>query len=66
MEHQGLGEFDLNNMNMMFIEFVKRDAARIAELRAAIRRQSRILVAAIGVRAAEHGGGQVVSEYPLP
>ncbi|TIQ77619.1 MAG: TetR/AcrR family transcriptional regulator, partial [Mesorhizobium sp.] len=38
-----------NNMNMMFIEFVKRDEARIAELRAAIRRQNRILVAAVAV-----------------
>lgn len=35
--------------NMMFIEFVKRDEARIPELRAAIRRQNRILVSAIGV-----------------
>ncbi|TKB31542.1 MAG: TetR/AcrR family transcriptional regulator, partial [Mesorhizobium sp.] len=38
-----------NNMNMMFIEFVKREEARLAELRTAIRRQNRILVAAIGV-----------------
>ncbi|MER8486120.1 hypothetical protein [Mesorhizobium sp. M1322] len=45
-----LGELIFNNMNMMFIEFVKRDEARIAELRAAIRRQNRILVAAIGRR----------------
>ncbi|MER8998850.1 TetR/AcrR family transcriptional regulator [Mesorhizobium australicum] len=44
-----LGELIFNNMNMMFIEFVKRDDARIPELRAAIRRQNRILVAAIGV-----------------
>ncbi|RUZ71788.1 TetR family transcriptional regulator [Mesorhizobium sp. M7A.F.Ca.US.006.01.1.1] len=44
-----LGELIFNNMNMMFIEFVKRDAARIPELRAAIRRQNRILVAAIAV-----------------
>ncbi|RUV36456.1 TetR/AcrR family transcriptional regulator [Mesorhizobium sp. M7A.F.Ca.MR.148.00.0.0] len=44
-----LGELIFNNMNMMFIEFVKRDAAKIPELRAAIRRQNRILVAAIGV-----------------
>ena len=44
-----LGELIFNNMNMMFIEFVKRDEARIPELRAAIRRQNRILVAAIGV-----------------
>ena len=44
-----LGELVVNNMNMMFIEFVKRDEARIPELRAAIRRQNRILVAAIVV-----------------
>ncbi|MER9170400.1 TetR/AcrR family transcriptional regulator [Mesorhizobium australicum] len=44
-----LGELIFNNMNMMFIEFVKRDDARIPVLRAAIRRQNRILVAAIGV-----------------
>ena len=44
-----LGELVFNNMNMMFIEFVKRDEARIPELRAAIRRQNRILVAAIVV-----------------
>ncbi|RWM05880.1 MAG: TetR/AcrR family transcriptional regulator [Mesorhizobium sp.] len=44
-----VGELIFNNMNMMFIEFVKRDGARIPELRAAIRRQNRILVAAIGV-----------------
>ncbi len=46
-----LGELVLNNMNMMFIEFVKRDEAKIPELRAAIRRQNRILVAAIGCEA---------------
>ena len=46
---RSLGELIFNNMNMMFIEFVKRDEARIPELRAAIRRQNRILVAAIGV-----------------
>ncbi|TIS82330.1 MAG: TetR/AcrR family transcriptional regulator, partial [Mesorhizobium sp.] len=44
-----VGELIFNNMNMMFIEFVKRDEAKIPELRAAIRRQNRILVAAIGV-----------------
>ncbi|CAN7767752.1 hypothetical protein [Mesorhizobium sp. LjNodule214] len=44
-----LGELIFNNMNMMFIEFVKRDEAKIPELRAAIRRQNRILVTAIGV-----------------
>ncbi|UVK36818.1 TetR/AcrR family transcriptional regulator [Mesorhizobium sp. AR10] len=49
IDGQALGELVFNNMNMMFIEFVKRDEARIPELRAAIRRQNRILVAAIGV-----------------
>ncbi|MDG4885334.1 TetR/AcrR family transcriptional regulator [Mesorhizobium sp. WSM4884] len=44
-----VGELIFNNMNMMFIEFVKRDEARIPELRAAIRRQNRIVVTAIGV-----------------
>ena len=44
-----VGELIFNNMNMMFIEFVKRDEAKMPELRAAIRRQNRILVAAIGV-----------------
>ena len=44
-----VGELIFNNMNMMFIEFVKRDEAKIPELRAAIRRQNRVLVAAIGV-----------------
>ena len=29
-----LGELVFNNMNMMFIEFVKRDEAKIPELRA--------------------------------
>lgn len=49
VDGQALGELIFNNMNMMFIEFVKRDEARIPELRAAIRRQNRILVAAIVV-----------------
>ncbi|TGV78520.1 TetR/AcrR family transcriptional regulator, partial [Mesorhizobium sp. M00.F.Ca.ET.149.01.1.1] len=44
-----VGELIFNNMNMMFIEFVKRDEAKIPELRAAIRRQNRIVVAAIGM-----------------
>ena len=42
-----VGELLFNNMNMMFIEFVKNDDARIADLRAALRRQNSILVAAI-------------------
>ena len=49
IDGQALGELIFNNMNMMFIEFVKRDEARIPELRLAIRRQNRILVAAIAV-----------------
>ncbi|MBN9222082.1 MAG: TetR/AcrR family transcriptional regulator [Mesorhizobium sp.] len=49
VDGQALGELIFNNMNMMFIEFVKRDEARIPELRATIRRQNRILVAAIVV-----------------
>ena len=42
-----VGELLFNNMNMMFIEFVKSDEARMADLRAALRRQNSILVAAI-------------------
>ncbi len=42
-----VGELLFNNMNMMFIEFVKNDDARIADLRTALRRQNSILVAAI-------------------
>ena len=42
-----VGELLFNNMNMMFIEFVKNDDAQIADLRAALRRQNSILVAAI-------------------
>lgn len=41
------GELVFNNMNMMFIEFVKREEAPLAALRAAIRRQNRVLVEAI-------------------
>lgn len=41
------GELVFNNMNMMFIEFVKRDDATMPRLRAAIRRQNRIVVDAI-------------------
>jgi hypothetical protein len=41
------GEIIFNNMNMMFIEFVKREAMPLAELRAAIRRQNKVLVGAI-------------------
>jgi AcrR family transcriptional regulator len=44
---RSLGELVFNNMNMMFIEFVKRDEATISELRGAIRRQNRVLVEAV-------------------
>lgn len=43
----GAGELIFNNTNMMFIEFVKRQAMTISQLRAAIRRQTAALVAAI-------------------
>ena len=45
---RSLGELIFNNMNMMFIEFVKRDEATIAELRGAIRRQNRVVVETVG------------------
>jgi AcrR family transcriptional regulator len=44
---RSLGELLFNNMNMMFIEFVKHDEATISELRGAIRRQNRVLVEAV-------------------
>jgi len=44
---RSLGELIFNNMNMMFIEFVKRDEATIAQVRGAIRRQNRVLVEAV-------------------
>lgn len=44
---RSIGELVFNNMNMMFIEFVKRDEATIIELRGAIRRQNRVLVEAV-------------------
>lgn len=47
IDDRALGELIFNNMNMMFIEFVKRDEATIAELRGALRRQNRGLVEAI-------------------
>ncbi len=46
---RALGELVFNNMNMMFIEFVKQADATINELRAAIRRQNRVLLDAISV-----------------
>lgn len=47
IDGRGVGELIFNNMNMMFIEFVKDDSARMPDLRAAIRRQNRVLVDAI-------------------
>ena len=47
VDGRGVGELVFNNMNMMFIEFVKREASTIVELRGAIRRQNRVLVQAL-------------------
>lgn len=44
---RSIGELVFNNMNMMFIEFVKSDVATISELRRAIRRQNRVIVEAV-------------------
>lgn len=44
---QSLGELVFNNMNMMFIEFVKHDEATTAAVLAAIHRQNRVLVEAV-------------------
>jgi AcrR family transcriptional regulator len=41
------GEIVFNNMNMMFIEFVKQEAMPLKELRAGIRRQNKVVVGAI-------------------
>jgi len=41
------GEIIFNNMNMMFIEFVKDEAMPLGALRTAIRRQNKVLVGAI-------------------
>jgi hypothetical protein len=43
------GEIVFNNMNMMFVEFVKDETMPIATLRKALRRQNKILVDAIAV-----------------
>jgi AcrR family transcriptional regulator len=43
------GEIIFNNMNMMFIEFVKQESMSLGELRAAIRRQNKVLVGAVAV-----------------
>ena len=44
---RGVGELLFNNMNMMFIEFIKREDMTIKELLAAIRRQNQTLTFAI-------------------
>jgi AcrR family transcriptional regulator len=49
IEGRGVGEMIFNSMNMMFIEFIKREDMTIKELRAHIRRQNRTLVQAISV-----------------
>ena len=46
---RGCGEMIFNNMNMMFIEFVKREATTVKELRATICRQNGTLIAAIAI-----------------
>ena len=49
IDGRGVGEMIFNSMNMMFIEFIKREDMTIKELRAHIRRQNRTLVQAISV-----------------
>jgi AcrR family transcriptional regulator len=49
IDSRGVGEMIFNSMNMMFIEFIKREDMAIKELRANIRRQNRTLVRAISV-----------------
>ncbi len=49
IDGRGVGELLFNSMNMMFIEFIKREDMAIKELRAQIRRQNRTLVRAISV-----------------
>src|SRR4051812_25172856 len=46
IDGRAVGELLFNNMNMMFIEFVKRATATVTELRGGIRRQNRVLVEA--------------------
>ena len=43
----GVGQMIFNNMNMMFIEFIKHEVMPIKELRANIRRQNRTLLQAV-------------------
>ena len=47
IDGRGVGEMIFNNMNMMFIEFIKREDMTIKSLRANIRRQNRTMVKAI-------------------
>jgi AcrR family transcriptional regulator len=47
IDGRSVGELVFNNMNMMFIEFVKDEAATMQSLRATIRRQNRVLVRSI-------------------
>ena len=47
IDGRGVGEMIFNNMNMMFVEFVKREAMTIRDLRATINRQNRTLMQAI-------------------
>jgi AcrR family transcriptional regulator len=49
IDGRGVGEMLFNSMNMMFVEFIKREDMTITELRANIRRQNRTLVRAISV-----------------
>jgi AcrR family transcriptional regulator len=47
IDGRGVGQMLFNNMNMMFIEFIKREDMSNRELRADIRRQNKTLIAAI-------------------
>jgi AcrR family transcriptional regulator len=47
IDARAAGELIFNNMNMMFIVFVKAEAMTVTELRATIRRQTRPLIDAI-------------------
>jgi AcrR family transcriptional regulator len=49
IDGRGVGEMIFNNMNMMFIEFIKREDMTIRSLRANIRRQNRTLMKAISL-----------------
>jgi hypothetical protein len=47
VDGRSVGELVFNNMNMMFIEFVKSDETSMMELRRTIRRQNRVLIQAV-------------------